>query len=59
MLNLTVSDCREFELHLKGIGATFVREVEQMPFGLIGTVIDPDGNYVQIIEWSATPDAGH
>ena len=34
-----------------------------MPFGLIGTVADPDGNYVQIIQWGAEPDdargAGH
>ena len=24
-----------------------------------GTVADPDGNMVQIIEWGATPDEGH
>ena len=30
-----------------------------MPFGLIGTVADPDGNMVQIIEWGATPYEGH
>jgi hypothetical protein len=30
-----------------------------MEFGLIGTVADPDGNLVQIIEWGATPDEGH
>ena len=59
IINLTVSDCRALEGHLKDIEATFVRAVEQMTFGLIGTVADPDGNYVQIIEWGATPDAGH
>jgi hypothetical protein len=28
-----------------------------MPFGLIGTVSDPDGNYVQVIQWGAEPEA--
>jgi hypothetical protein len=37
----------------------WIREVEQMPFGLIGTVTDPDGNYVQVIQWGATPTEGH
>ena len=59
IFNLDVSNCRELEEHLKGQGVTWVREVEQMPFGLIGTVADPDGNLVQVIEWGATPDEGH
>ena len=40
--------------------AVWVRELERVPWGIIGTVLDPDGNYVQIIEptrgnvpWSA------
>ena len=36
-----------------------MREVEQTPFGLIGTLADPDGNLVQVIEWGAAPDEGH
>jgi predicted enzyme related to lactoylglutathione lyase len=59
ILNLDVADCRSLEAHLKGLGVTWEREVEQMPFGLIGTVADPDGNLVQIIEWGATPAEGH
>lgn len=59
ILNLDVTDCRGLEAHLKGMGVTWEREVEQMPFGLIGTVADPDGNLVQIIEWGATPAEGH
>ena len=59
VLNLDVSGCRDLEAHLNEQGVTWVREVEQMPFGLIGTVADPDGNMVQIIEWGATPDEGH
>jgi hypothetical protein len=55
ILNLDVTGCREIEEHLNGQSVTWVRKVEQMPFGLIGTVADPDGNYVQIIEWGAQP----
>jgi predicted enzyme related to lactoylglutathione lyase len=57
ILNLSVDDANAFAEHLRRAGTPFVREVEQEPFGLIGTVVDPDGNYVQIIEWGATPDA--
>ena len=59
ILNLDVSGCRDLEAHLNSHGVTWVREVEQMPFGLIGTVADPDGNMLQVIEWGATPDEGH
>ncbi|WP_055478524.1 VOC family protein [Sphaerimonospora mesophila] len=57
ILNLDVADCRAIEAHLRTLGVTWVREVEQMPFGLIGTVADPDGNYVQIIQWGAEPES--
>ena len=57
IINLDVDDCRAFESKLKDVGATWVREVEQMPLGLIGTVADPDGNYVQIIQWGAAPES--
>lgn len=57
VINLDVDDCRALEQHLEGLGSTWIRKVEQMPFGLIGTVADPDGNYVQIIQWGAQPEA--
>src|SRR3954469_21015708 len=57
IFNLDVEDCRAIEAHLKQQNVTWVREVEQMPFGLIGTVSDPDGNYVQVIQWGANPEA--
>ena len=57
VINLDVTGCRELETHLKGMGVSWEREVEQMPFGLIGTAIDPDGNFVQIIEWGAQPES--
>ncbi len=59
ILNLDVTGCRDLEAHLQSQGVTWERPVEQTPFGLIGTVADPDGNLVQIIEWGATPDEGH
>jgi len=57
IINFDVDDCRVLETALKSHRVNWIREVEQMPFGLIGTVADPDGNYVQIIQWGATPDA--
>jgi len=59
ILNLDVTDCRGLESHLRRLEVVWVREVEQEPFGLIGTLADPDGNLVQIIEWGATPSEGH
>ena len=53
MLNVHVPDARVAESRLVALGATWVRELEAMPFGLIGTVVDPDGNYVQIVEHTA------
>jgi predicted enzyme related to lactoylglutathione lyase len=57
ILNLDVEDCRALEAHLQQVGATWVRPVEQESFGLIGTLADPDGNYVQIIQWGASPES--
>jgi len=50
-LDLDVTDVREWEKYLDSKGVTWVRRVEQTPNGLIGTVEDPDGNYVQVIQW--------
>lgn len=57
IINLNVDDCRAIEAQIEAAGATWVRKVEQEPFGLIGTVADPDGNYVQIIQWGAEPES--
>jgi predicted enzyme related to lactoylglutathione lyase len=57
IINLDVDDARAVEAHLKEQGVKWIRPVEQENFGLIGTVADPDGNYVQIIQWGATPEA--
>jgi len=57
IINLDVADCRAAEARIEAAGANWIRRVEQEPFGLIGTVADPDGNYLQIIEWGANPEA--
>jgi predicted enzyme related to lactoylglutathione lyase len=57
IINLDVDDARAWEAQLNRAGANWVRPVEQESFGLIGTVADPDGNYVQVIQWGATPEA--
>ena len=51
-----VVDCRGLAAHLQQVGTKFVRQVEQEPFGLIATVADPDGNYIHIIQWGASPE---
>ncbi|MCU1457392.1 MAG: Glyoxalase/bleomycin resistance protein/dioxygenase [Actinomycetia bacterium] len=58
IINLDVDDCRAIEAQLNGAGVTWLRPVELMPFGLIGTVVDPDGNLIQVIQWGATEDGG-
>jgi len=55
IINLDVDDCRALESHLSGLGVSWVRKVEQTPHALLGTIADPDGNYVQIIQWG-TPE---
>jgi predicted enzyme related to lactoylglutathione lyase len=57
IINLDVADAESLNAHLKDMGAKFIREPEHMDFGLISTVADPDGNYVQVIQWGATPEA--
>jgi predicted enzyme related to lactoylglutathione lyase len=57
IINLNVDDCDGLARHLRELGSRFIRDVEQEPFGLIATVSDPDGNYLQLIEWGATPGA--
>jgi predicted enzyme related to lactoylglutathione lyase len=57
ILNLDVADVRALEEHLRSLGVAWVRPVEHGPNALVGTLADPDGNYVQIIQWGATPEA--
>ena len=56
VLNYEVSDIRARARHLDGLGVTWVSPVEYREGGgaWFGTVADPDGNYVQLIQ--LTPD---
>jgi hypothetical protein len=54
IINLDVEDAEGLAEHLRQLDTKYVREVERESFGLIGTVADPDGNYLQIIQWGAT-----
>jgi len=50
LINLYVDDVRALAAHLSALGVDWVRRVEPGPPGLIGTLLDADGNYVQVIE---------
>ena len=50
LINFRVEDALKHANRLERLGATWIRRVEPEPFGLIGTVADPDGNYVQIAQ---------
>jgi predicted enzyme related to lactoylglutathione lyase len=52
ILNLHVPDARAAAARLDELGVTWLAELEYRPQGgaWFATVVDPDGNYVQIIE---------
>ena len=50
ILNFHVADIRTAEARLVALEAVWVRELERTRWGIIGTVLDLDGNYVQIVE---------
>ena len=50
VLNFHVDDARAVAEHLDALGVTWLVELEEREGGLFGTLVDPDGNYVQIIE---------
>ena len=52
VLNFHVHDARAVAEHLDSLGVTWLVELEEREGGLVGTLVDPDGNYVQIIELS-------
>jgi predicted enzyme related to lactoylglutathione lyase len=57
IMNLGVDDCRELGRHFESLDATWIRKVEDAPFGIVGTVADPDGNYLNFIQWGGAPEA--
>jgi len=50
VLNFHVDDIRAAEERLVALEAVWVRELERTRWGIIGTVLDFDGNCVQIVE---------
>ena len=64
ILNFEVADARAVVRRLDELGATWKAELEEREPGLFATALDPDGNYVQIIQLhpghgpNATPAGG-
>jgi predicted enzyme related to lactoylglutathione lyase len=52
ILNFEVPDARGLARHLDKLGVTWLSPPEERHDGWFGTMVDPDGNYVQIIELS-------
>ena len=50
ILNFHVDNARATADHLNALGVTWLVELEERAGSLFGTLVDPDGNYVQIIE---------
>jgi predicted enzyme related to lactoylglutathione lyase len=57
IINLGVDDCRALGKHFETLDATWIRKVEEAPFGVVGTVADPDGNYLNFIQWGGSPES--
>lgn len=52
ILNFDVADAHAVAARLNELGASWLAELEDRDGSLFGTVIDPDGNYIQIIQLS-------
>lgn len=52
ILNFEVDDARAVAAHLDEMGASWLAPLEDRGGSLFATAIDPDGNYVQIIQLS-------
>ncbi len=50
MVNFHVDDIDAFTAHANSLGATWKRPFECEAFGLMATLEDPDGNYVQFLQ---------
>ena len=52
ILNFDVADARATAARLDDLGVKWLAELEDRDGSLFATAIDPDGNYVQIVELS-------
>ena len=50
IITISVDDIASAESRLIDHEVTWLREVETTPVGQIGTIVDPDGNYVQVMQ---------
>lgn len=57
ILNLHVDDIAKVELQLRAADVEWLVPVEDRPFAKIGTFLDPDGNYLQLIQFKAGHEA--
>ncbi len=48
--NFTVDDIQAVEARLIAMETVWVRPVERCACGIIGTVVDPDGHLVQVVQ---------
>lgn len=53
ILNFHIHDARRVAAHLDTLGVSWLVPVEERPDGLFGTLLDLDGNYLQIIQLNA------
>ncbi|WP_188188776.1 VOC family protein [Nonomuraea sp. SYSU D8015] len=52
ILNFDVDDAQAVAARMEKVGVTWLAELEDRDGSLFATAIDPDGNYVQIIQLS-------
>jgi catechol 2,3-dioxygenase-like lactoylglutathione lyase family enzyme len=51
IVNFHTDDVQAIAKHLDAMGVTWLVEVEEREPGWFGTMLDPDGNYVQVIQF--------
>jgi catechol 2,3-dioxygenase-like lactoylglutathione lyase family enzyme len=51
ILNFHVQDARATAARLDELGVTWLVKPEEREGGVFGTLVDPDGNFIQIIEF--------
>jgi predicted enzyme related to lactoylglutathione lyase len=52
ILNFHVDDIDAVEAQLRAAGVEWVAPVAERPSGRFGTFVDPDGNYLQVIQFT-------
>lgn len=57
LLNFEVDDAREAAERIEGLGSTWLAPLEDRNGSWFATAIDPDGNYVQVIQLSEAEKA--